>query len=93
MTLTPAEIEFLAVLAHEMTTLPFGGPATKATLKLGIRSSQLTGLLKRYVDQQNDRNVHPGHPATIDTKIPWSTPEEVLHREEEARSCYRQGLP
>ena len=103
MTLTPAEIEFLAVLVHELTVSPFGGPATKAVLKLGVRPSQLTGLCKRYVDQQNDKAFprvirppqkqrYPGAPPTRFSTATWK-PDATTNERTHETTLHRKRDP
>jgi hypothetical protein len=89
MTLTPAEIEFLAVLVHEPVVFPFGGPATKALKAKGVFPAEILSLQQAYIvheiRQQPEREPPFGSHSKNPPTCPWKSREEVLSRDRELR--------
>jgi hypothetical protein len=86
MTLTPAEIEFLAAFVYEATTDPFKGPATETLHRRETYYTDIPSLLTAYYrehppNQQGFGGQHNPKPPPC----PWQSREEALRRDRELR--------
>lgn len=83
--LIPAEKSFLDVLLHEVTTVPFHGPATRALHGIGVEYQDISFLAWAY-EQEVPRPSHEwGYAADVSPLLPWTTKEEVLLRNAEVK--------
>lgn len=86
--LTPEERAFLDVYIHEVTTSPFGGPATDAIHKIGVGYSDISYLAWAYNREAPCTIDGWGHAADVAPQLPWPNREAVLKRNEEIQRLW-----
>src|SRR5262249_40527132 len=85
MILTPDEIAFLDVYCHEGTEPPFGGPATDALRRIGVKSGDTLNLQWAYLRDKPPTGPVIGHASKVAPPLPWGHREAVLRRDAEIR--------
>jgi len=86
MILTRQEIAFLDVYCHEGTEPPFGGPATDAMTRIGVRNGDTLNLQWAYLRDKPPSGPAIGTSSTTAPPLPWANREAVLGRDAEVRA-------